>query len=35
VDGISFVLRRDLVVLMADPQQLDEFIQRLYGEGAT
>ena len=32
VDGISCVLQRDLVVLVADSQQLDEFIQRLYGD---
>jgi hypothetical protein len=31
VDGVYFALRRDLVLLAADSQQLSEFIDRLYG----
>lgn len=32
VDGVHSALRRDLVLRIAERQQLDEFIQRLYGE---
>ena len=32
VDGVHATLHRDLVLRVADAQQIDEFIQRLYGE---
>jgi type IV pilus assembly protein PilB len=31
IDGVSSTVRRDLVLCVADSQQLDEFIHRLYG----
>ena len=35
VDGTHFVLKRDLELRVADPQQVDEFIRRLYGSADT
>jgi type IV pilus assembly protein PilB len=35
VDETHFVLKRDLELRIADPQQVDEFIQRLYGSADT
>ncbi len=32
IDGVHSALQRDLVLRVAERQQLDEFIQRLYGE---
>jgi len=32
IDGLHSTLRRDLVLRVADSQQIDEFIQRLYGD---
>jgi type IV pilus assembly protein PilB len=34
IDGIHFALRRHVGLRVADPRQLDEFIERLYGESA-
>jgi type IV pilus assembly protein PilB len=35
VDEVRFCVQRELELRVADSKQLDEFIQRLYGDGET